>query len=149
MEEVAPNMKYLVGSLLGARLIAVAGGLTNLAKRPASTIQILGAEKALFRSLKTGTRPPKHGMIFQHTMVHDAKRWQRGKIARALAGKLAIATRADAFGRREIGAELKAGLDKRIDEIHQKYDQPPPMPPLKPKSERPRKDKWRKHRRER
>ena len=149
MEEVAPNTKYLVGSLLGARLIAVAGGLTNLAKRPASTIQILGAEKALFRSLKTGTRPPKHGMIFQHTMIHDAKRWQRGKIARALAGKLAIATRADAFGGRKIGAELKASLDRRMDEIHQKYDQPPPMPPAKLRSEKPRKDKWRKHKRER
>jgi len=149
MEEVAPNTKYLVGSLLGARLIAVSGGLINLAKRPASTIQILGAEKALFRSLKTGTRPPKHGMIFQHTIIHDAKRWQRGKIARALAGKLAIATRADAFGRREIGAELKATLDRRIDEIHQKYDQPPPIPALKPRNEKPRKDKWRKHKRER
>jgi nucleolar protein 56 len=154
MEEVAPNTKYLVGSLLGARLIAVAGGLMNLAKRPASTIQILGAEKALFRSLKTGTRPPKHGMIFQHTMVHDAKRWQRGKIARALAGKLAIATRADAFGKRDISAELKADLDKRIDEIHKKYDQPPPVPPPRRMNERPRnersgRDQWRKHRRER
>ena len=149
MEEVAPNTKYMVGALLGARLIAVAGGLTNLAKRPASTIQILGAEKALFRSLKTGTRPPKHGMIFQHTIIHDAKRWQRGKIARALAGKLAIATRADAFGGREIGAELKASLDKRIDEIQEKYDQPPPMPVAKPRSGKPRRDKWGKHRRER
>jgi len=155
MEEVAPNTKYLVGSLLGARLIAVSGGLTNLAKRPASTIQVLGAEKALFRSLKTGTRPPKHGLIFQHTLLHDAKRWQRGKIARALAGKLAIATRADAFGRRNIGEELKASMDKRIDEIREKYDQPPPMPAIKPKHERPRSErpgrdkKWRKHRRER
>jgi len=155
MEEVAPNTKYLVGSLLGARLIAVSGGLMNLAKRPASTIQVLGAEKALFRSLKTGTRPPKHGLIFQHTLLHDAKRWQRGKIARALAGKLAIAARADAFGRRNIGEELKAGMDKRIDEIREKYDQPPPMPAIKPKHERPRSErpgrdkKWRKHRRER
>jgi nucleolar protein 56 len=149
MAEVAPNTRYLVGSLLGARLIAIAGGLTNLAKRPASTIQILGAEKALFRSLKTGTRPPKHGMIFQHTIVHDAKRWQRGKIARALAGKLAIATRADAFGRRKIGEELKANLDKRIEEIRQKYDQPPTMPTAKPQIKKPREDKWRKHRRER
>jgi len=148
MEEVAPNMKYMVGSLLGARLIAVAGGLTNLAKRPASTIQILGAEKALFRSLKSGTRPPKHGMIFQHTIIHDAKRWQRGKIARALAGKLAIAIRADAFGRREIGAELKASLDKRIDEIQEKYDQPPPISVAKPRSGKPRKDKWGKRGRE-
>jgi len=84
-------------------------------------------------------------MIFQHTIVHDAKRWQRGKIARALAGKLAIATRADAFGKREIGAELKTGLDKRIDEIRQKYDQPPPLTE-KPRRERQKKEKWRKYR---
>ena len=88
MEEVAPNTKAIGGSLLGARLIAIAGGLMNLAKLPASTMQILGAEKALFRSLKTKARPPKHGIIFQHPLIHDAKRWQRGKIARALAGKL-------------------------------------------------------------
>jgi nucleolar protein 56 len=149
MEEVAPNMKCLVGSLLGARLIAVSGGLTNLAKRPASTIQVLGAEKALFRSLKTGARPPKHGLIFQHTLLHDAKKWQRGKIARAVAGKLAIAARADAFGHRSIGEELKAGMQKRIDEIHQKYEQPPPLPPPKPRQQRPRQEKWRRHRRER
>ena len=138
MDEVAPNIKFLVGSLLGARLIAVSGGLINLAKRPASTIQVLGAEKALFRSLKTGTRPPKHGLIFQHTLLHDAKRWQRGKIARAIAGKLAIAARADAFGGRNIAKELKIGMDKRVEEIHQKYDQPPPLPPPKPRREQPR-----------
>jgi nucleolar protein 56 len=150
MEEVAPNTKYLVGSLLGARLIALSGGLMNLAKRPASTIQVLGAEKALFRSLKTGTKPPKHGLIFQHTLLHDAKRWQRGKIARALAGKLAIAARADAFGGRSIGKELKASVDKRIEEIQQKYDQPPPLPAAKPHREKPRdKRKWGKHRRDR
>lgn len=149
MEEVAPNTKYLAGSLLGARLIAVSGGLMNLAKRPASTVQVLGAEKALFRSLKTGTRPPKHGLIFQHTLLHDAKRWQRGKIARALAGKLAIATRADAFGGRNISEELKADLEKRIEEIRQKYDQPPPPLPPKPRREKPKNEKWRKHRRER
>lgn len=126
MEDVAPNMKSLVGSLLGARLIALTGGLSNLAKLPASTVQVLGAEKALFRSLKTGTRPPKHGMIFQHTFVHEAKRWQRGKMARALAGKLAIAARTDAFsGGRYIGDNLKAGLEKRMKEIQEKYDEPP------------------------
>jgi nucleolar protein 56 len=74
MNAVAPNVMSLVGSLLGARLIAIAGGLPNIARLPASTIQVLGAEKALFRSLKTGTRPPKHGLIFQHTYLHDAKR---------------------------------------------------------------------------
>jgi nucleolar protein 56 len=150
MEEVAPNTKYLVGSLLGARLIALSGGLMNLAKRPASTIQVLGAEKALFRSLKTGTKPPKHGLIFQHTLLHDAKRWQRGKIARALAGKLAIAARADAFGGRPIGKELKADMDRRIEEIQQKYDQPPPLPVARPRRDKSRdKKKWGKHRRDR
>jgi nucleolar protein 56 len=150
MEEVAPNTKYLVGSLLGARLIALSGGLMNLAKRPASTIQVLGAEKALFRSLKTGTKPPKHGLIFQHTLLHDAKRWQRGKIARALAGKLAIAARADAFGGRSIGKELKASVDKRIEEIQQKYDQPPPLPAAKShRAKLGEKRKWRKYRRDR
>jgi len=133
MEEVMPNIKALAGSLLGARLIALAGGLTNLAKMPSSTIQVLGAEKALFRSLKTGTRPPKHGIIFQHTLLHEAKKWQRGKIARAMAGKLAIAARADAFGSRYIGEELKADLEKRIEEIHRKYVQPPQIPTRKPK----------------
>ncbi|MDI6690563.1 MAG: C/D box methylation guide ribonucleoprotein complex aNOP56 subunit [Candidatus Bathyarchaeota archaeon] len=139
MEEVAPNTKALVGSLLGARLIALSGGLANLAKMPASTIQVLGAEKALFRSLKTGTKPPKHGIIFQHTFLHEAKKWHRGKIARALAGKLAIAVRADAFGGRHLGEELKAGLEKRIDEIHEKYAEPPPIPERKLKRERRRK----------
>ncbi len=140
MEDVAPNTKALVGSLLGARLIAIAGGLTNLARRPASTIQVLGAEKALFRSLKTGTRPPKHGIIFQHTLLHEAKRWQRGKIARALAGKLAIAARTDAFGGRYIGEELKANLEKRMEEIREKYSEPPQILEKKPKHEM----KWRK-----
>jgi len=133
MDEVAPNVKALVGSLLGARLIALAGGLQNLAKMPASTIQVLGAEKALFRSLKTGTRPPKHGIIFQHTYLHQAKRWQRGKIARALAGKLAIAARTDAFGGKYIGERLKEDLEKRVTEIHAKYSQPPIRPKKKEK----------------
>jgi nucleolar protein 56 len=137
MGEVAPNTQALVGSLLGARLIAVAGGLRNLAMRPASTIQVLGAEKALFRSLKTGARPPKHGLIFQHTLLHDAKRWQRGKIARALAGKLAIAVRIDAFGGgRYVGDALKADLEKRLEEIHEKYKEPPPIEAKKPRFER-------------
>ncbi len=143
MEEVAPNIKALAGSLLGARLIARSGGLTNLARRPASTIQVLGAEKALFRSLKTGTRPPKHGMIFQHTLLHEAKRWQRGKIARALAGKLAIAARIDAYGTGGVRGKLKEDLDKRIDEIREKYAEPPPIPAVEPKRDRPRREEFR------
>ena len=167
MEEVARNIKVMVGSLLGARLIAMAGSLRNLAMRPASTIQVLGAEKALFRSLKTGARPPKHGLIFQAALLHDAKRWQRGKIARALAGKLSIAARADAFGGRYVGDRLKADLDRRIAEIKEKYKEPPPAkerPPMPERREqrrdfRPRRpeggdrrwrdDRWRKDRRAR
>ncbi|MGQ9538618.1 MAG: C/D box methylation guide ribonucleoprotein complex aNOP56 subunit [Candidatus Bathycorpusculaceae bacterium] len=145
MEEVAPNIKALTGSLLGARLIALAGGLTNLAKMPASTLQVLGAEKALFRSLKTGTRPPKHGIIFQHPFLHEAKKWQRGKIARALAGKLAIAARTDVFGGRYIGEELKADLEKRVEEIHQKYTEPSKAPEGKPKARHEMKRRKRRH----
>lgn len=153
MHEIAPNIMALAGSLLGARLIAISGGLNNLARRPASTVQVLGAEKALFRSLKTGTRPPKHGLIFQHTLLRDAKRWQRGKIARALAGKLAIAARIDSFGARDISDRLKADLDKRIEEIREKYAEPPPIPPVEPRRQKPRseifrREKRRKHRRE-
>jgi len=132
MEDVAPNIKSLAGSLLGARLIALTGGLSNLAKMPSSTVQVLGAEKALFRSLKTGTRPPKHGIIFQHTLLHEAKRWQRGKMARALAGKLAIAARTDAFSGKYIGDNLKAGLEKRIKEIQERYGEPPPLKKMPP-----------------
>jgi len=126
MDEVAPNIRALAGSLLGARLIAIAGGLTNLAKLPASTVQVLGAEKALFRSLRTGARPPKHGIIFQHSLIHEAKGWQRGKVARTLAGKLTIAARIDAFSGKYMGEELKADLEKRIEEIKEKYGEPPP-----------------------
>jgi len=100
-----------------------------MAKLPASTIQVLGAEKALFRALKTKARPPKHGIIFQHPLIHDAKRWQRGKIARALAGKLAIAARVDAFSGKYAGDALKADLEKRIEEITERYEKPPPPPP--------------------
>ena len=163
MEEVAPNTRAVAGALLGARLIAIAGSLQNLAMRPASTIQVLGAEKALFRSLKTGARPPKHGLIFQHALLHDAKRWQRGKIARVLAGKLAIAARIDAFRGKYVGDSLKADIDRRLAEIREKYKEPPP-PKEKPvriegrerRDQRPRRrdqrrrdTKWRKNRRAR
>jgi nucleolar protein 56 len=142
--EVAPNVQALVGSMLAARLIALAGGLTQLAKMPASTIQILGAEKALFRALKTGARPPKHGAIFQYASIHDAKKWQRGKISRALAGKLAIAARTDAFSGRYIGESLKMGLERRISEIKEKYRKPPQLPrEAKHKKQGLRKARWR------
>ncbi|MEM2272719.1 MAG: C/D box methylation guide ribonucleoprotein complex aNOP56 subunit [Candidatus Bathyarchaeia archaeon] len=125
MEEVAPNLKALAGPSLGARLIALAGGLENLAKLPASTVQVLGAEKALFRALRTGSKPPKHGVIFQHSLIFRAKKWLRGKIARALAGKLSIAARTDAFTGSYVGDKLKEDLMERIKEIEEKYPTPP------------------------
>lgn len=125
MEEVAPNLKALAGSSLGARLIALAGGLENLAKLPASTVQVLGAEKALFRALRTGGKPPKHGVIFQHSLIFKAKKWLRGKIARTLAGKLSIAARTDAFTGNYIGDKLREELMERVKEIEEKYPTPP------------------------
>ncbi len=125
MKEVAPNITALVGPLLGARLLSLAGGLENLARLPASTIQVLGAEKALFRALRTGGKPPKHGVIFQYPAIHRSPRWQRGKIARALAAKLAIAAKVDFFSGRFIGDKLKEELEKRIEEIKRLYAKPP------------------------
>ncbi|MCX8204064.1 MAG: C/D box methylation guide ribonucleoprotein complex aNOP56 subunit [Candidatus Nezhaarchaeota archaeon] len=128
MDYVAPNLKSLVGPLIAARLIAIAGGLEKLAKLPSSTVQLLGAEKALFRSLRTGAKPPKHGIIFQFPEVHRSPRWQRGKIARALAGKLSIAARVDYFTGEYIADELKKDLEARIKEIKEKYVKPPAKP---------------------
>ena len=135
MDEIAPNLKAVAGALLGARLISLAGGLEKLAKLPSSTVQVLGAEKALFRALRTGGKPPKHGVIFQHYYVKGSKRWQRGKIARALAGKISMAARIDAFSGRYVGDQLKAELDKRVEEIKQKYPSPPKKP-VRPKRAR-------------
>jgi nucleolar protein 56 len=125
LKEIAPNMTSIVGAALSARLISIAGSLDNLAKMPASTLQVLGAEKALFRSLKTGARPPKHGVIFQHTAIHQSPRWQRGKIARAISGKLSIAARIDAFGGEFLGQKLREEVDKKVDEIKERYKTPP------------------------
>ncbi len=125
MLEVAPNVRGLVGPLLGARLIALAGGIKKLAMLPASTIQVLGAEKALFRFLRYGSRPPKHGVIFQYPAIYRSPKWQRGKIARALAAKLAIAARIDAFSGEYKADQLKEELEKRIEEIKKIYAKPP------------------------
>ncbi|MCC6049178.1 MAG: C/D box methylation guide ribonucleoprotein complex aNOP56 subunit [Thermofilum sp.] len=133
MMEVAPNIRGLVGPLLGARLIALAGGLAKLATMPASTIQVLGAEKALFRALRTGGKPPKHGVIFQHPAIHRSPKWQRGKIARALAAKLAIAARIDAFTGEYRADELREQLEERIKEIKTLYAKPPPKREPQPK----------------
>ncbi|MGI0077891.1 MAG: NOP5/NOP56 family protein, partial [Nitrosopumilaceae archaeon] len=131
MKKIAPNLSVILGTAVGARILARAGSLKNLAVMPASTIQVLGAEKALFRSLKTGAQPPKHGLLFQHALVHAAPRWQRGKIARAVAGKAAIGARVDFHG----GGLNQMLLDKlniRVVEIEKKYEDAPPPREIKP-----------------
>jgi len=125
MGEVAPNMTSVLGAVLSAKLISMAGGLENVAKMPSSTLQVLGAEKALFRTLKTGARPPKHGIIFQYAAIHQSPKWLRGKIARAVAGKLAIAARMDVYGGGDKGQAMKEALDKKIVDLKGRYQSPP------------------------
>ena len=135
MNEIAPNLSTIAGPTIGARLIGKVGGLEKLSKLPSSTIQLLGAEKALFRSLKTGTRPPKHGILFQHHYVNSAPKWQRGKIARSLAGKIAIAARVDMFrGSRDKTLEVK--IEERLKTISRDYPNPPEQHDKPSKTER-------------
>jgi nucleolar protein 56 len=123
MHEIAPNVTAILGSAVGARILGRAGSLKKMASMPASTIQVLGAEKALFRALKTGSQPPKHGLLFQHAMVHAAPRWQRGKIARAVAAKAVIGARVDVYGE-GLNQTLLDKLNIRVDEIGKKYENP-------------------------
>jgi len=117
MQAMAPNVSSIIGHGIAARLIAYAGGIEKLATLPAGTIQVLGAEKALFRHIKNGSLPPKHGIIFQHEMINKAPKSKRGKIARLLATKIAIAAKADAFTGNYIADKLKEEIEKRYKEI--------------------------------
>ncbi len=117
MREYAPNLSEIAGPLLGAKLLSMAGGLKKLATLPASTIQVIGAEKALFKHLSGKATPPKHGILFQHYLVRNFPKKYRGKIARSLAAKIAIAAKLDAFSNRYYADKLKRDLMKRVDEI--------------------------------
>lgn len=117
MMAIAPNLTVLVGDLVGARLISHAGSLINLAKHPASTVQILGAEKALFRALKTKKDTPKYGLIYHSQMIGQTSTKNKGKMSRMLAAKASLATRVDALGEDgsfTLGAEHKAKLEARL-----------------------------------
>jgi nucleolar protein 56 len=119
--DVAPNLSMLAGPVLAARLIALAGGLGDLAKKPSGTVQVLGAEDALFAHLSGSAPSPKHGVIFTHEAVRGTRREDRGSAARALAGKLTIAARVDHYsGDRR--PELQAELDERIEAIQARAD---------------------------
>lgn len=117
MNAVAPNLSSLIGDIVGSKLISHAGGLTNLSKYPASTIQILGAEKALFRALKTKGKTPKYGLIFNSTFIGRAQQKNKGRISRYLANKCAIASRVDCFSEvptNKFGESLKEQMEERL-----------------------------------
>ncbi|MFQ5406083.1 MAG: NOP5/NOP56 family protein [Candidatus Micrarchaeia archaeon] len=116
-QKTLKNVSYLIEPLLACRLVTAAGGLEKLAKMPASTIQVIGAETALFKHLRSGTLPPKHGIIFQSSFIRGAPYGQRGRIARALSSKLAIAVKADFYTHNFIAPELKKDFEVRLKEI--------------------------------
>ncbi len=118
---VAPNLAALAGPVLAARLISLAGGLEALAKKPSGTLQVLGAEDALFAHLQGGAPSPKHGVIYTHEYVRGTDPEERGSAARALAGKLAIATRVDHYGGDRRPA-LDRELEERIERIRARVD---------------------------
>ncbi|RDX64739.1 Nucleolar protein 56, partial [Mucuna pruriens] len=118
MNDIAPNLASLIGEVVGARLISHAGSLTNLAKCPSSTLQILGAEKALFRALKTRGNTPKYGLIFHSSFIGRASAKNKGRMARYLANKCSIASRIDCFsesGTTVFGDKLREQVEERLD----------------------------------
>ncbi|XP_029155505.1 nucleolar protein 58 [Nylanderia fulva] len=122
MIALAPNLSILVGDLVGARLISKAGSLTNLAKHPASTLQILGAEKALFRALKSRKKTPKYGLIYHSQLVGLSSNKNKGKISRMLAAKASLATRVDALGNStsyDLGEQHRAKLEARLKQLEE------------------------------
>jgi nucleolar protein 56 len=115
-ESIAPNLSLLAGPVLAARLISRAGGLQRIMRMPSSAIQVMGAEKSLFKHLKGNAPSPKHGIIFRHPAIMGSAKHLRGRAARALAGKLAIAARMDYFGSGP-SIELKESLERRLAEV--------------------------------
>ena len=114
MDELCPNLKAVCGVLTGAKLMEHAGSLKRLSQMPASTIQVLGAESALFRHMKTGAKPPRHGIIVHHPLISQAPDRMHGKIARALADKISIASKVDYFQGQFIGDKLRMELEDKF-----------------------------------
>ncbi len=114
MKKEAPNVTVLAGATIGARLVAQAGSLQRMVEFPASTIQLLGAEKALFRHMKTGAKCPKFGLIYTHPMVMGASVKNKGKAARMLADKISIAAKVDYFKGEYMGDKLLKQLETKI-----------------------------------
>ncbi|RID76395.1 hypothetical protein BRARA_B03368 [Brassica rapa] len=124
VKDVAPNLAALIGETVAARLISHAGSLRNLAKHPSSTLQILGAERALRRALRTGGKTPKHGLIVHSSFIGRASARNKGRMARCLAAKCSIAARVDYFGdssSADFGEKLRVKVEERLDSLHNVY----------------------------
>ncbi len=119
IEKIAPNVSKIAGHNLGAKLISAAGSLKKFALMPSSTIQVLGAEKALFRHIRKGAKPPKHGIILSHELMSKVKKENRGKLARILASKLSMAAKIDFYsnGQKEEWKEMLEEINKRADDL--------------------------------
>ena len=116
-KETIPNLSEVAGPLLASRLISLAGGLEKTAKLPSSTIQILGAEKALFRHLKGKGKAPKYGVLFGHPLIQQAPKQFKGKIARLISAKLSLAAKMDFYSKKNEGKRMREGLEKRVNEL--------------------------------
>ena len=114
MKHFCPNLAAVAGTITGAKLLEEAGSLRKLSILPSSTIQILGAEKALFRHMKTGSRPPKYGIIYSHSFIQQQVKANHGKAARALADKISIAARVDYFKGEYVGDRLNKELEGKF-----------------------------------
>lgn len=117
MKDVAPNITHIIGAEMAAQLISLAGSLKKLARMPSSKIQLLGAEKALFRHLRGGGKPPKHGIIFNHPYIQQTPEDKRGKAARAIASTLMMAARTDQYTGKFKGKKYKKELENDLEEI--------------------------------
>ena len=120
-----PSLSLLLGPLLAARICVAAHGRSRLARLPSSTVQVLGAEKAFFAHLRTGSPPPKHGMIFQHPWISRSPKWVRGKISRLVAGKASIAVRIDEHGGNPWTENDILEVEKAVELIRSRHPKPP------------------------
>ncbi len=116
-QEIMPNLSAIAGPLLASRLMAHAGGLEKIAKMPSSTIQLLGAEKALFRHLKGQGKAPKYGVLFSHPLIQQAPKQLKGKIARLISSKLSLAARMDFYSKKDHSKEMKGDLERKVNEL--------------------------------
>ncbi len=142
LDSVAPNLKFVLGASITAKLISIAGSLERLAKFSSSTIQILGAEKALFKALKSGGKTPKYGILFQWNKIRGEKAYLRGKIARMVSGKVSILAKVDYYKGEYIGDKYKDNIERKIEKIKMQFPRAPKKKDIKPEFQKKSKGKY-------